>query len=56
MRYIGCPILGDKVYGKASDRLYLHAHSLEITIPGGERKIFETDIPDTFTNKFQKVK
>ncbi len=56
MKYIGCPILGDKVYGKAADRLYLHARSLEITIPGGERKVFETDIPSDFTDKFQVVK
>jgi len=56
MKYIGCPILGDKVYGKPADRLYLHARSLEITIPGGVRKVFETEIPNTFTDKFKKVK
>jgi len=44
------------VYGKPADRLYLHARSLEITIPGGERKVFETEIPNTFTDKFKKVK
>jgi len=40
MKYIGTPILGDNLYGKTSDRLYLHAHSLEITIPNGDRRVF----------------
>lgn len=51
LRYLGHPILGDKVYGdKKADRLYLHAKSLEITIPGGERKIFEAPLPEEFGN------
>jgi 23S rRNA pseudouridine1911/1915/1917 synthase len=56
MRYINTPILGDKVYGKPADRLYLHAMSLEITIPVGERRIFEASIPSEFTDKFSQVK
>ncbi len=56
MRYINTPILGDKVYGKPADRLYLHAMSLEITIPVGERRIFEAPIPTEFTDKFLQVK
>lgn len=49
LKYLGHPILGDKVYGNTpADRLYLHATSLEITIPGGERKIFESPIPKEF--------
>jgi len=49
LKYIGTPILGDKVYGKLSDRMYLHAESLEITIPNGDRRIFTAPIPDDFT-------
>ncbi|MEI6053814.1 MAG: RluA family pseudouridine synthase [Candidatus Saccharibacteria bacterium] len=56
MRYIGTPIHGDKVYGKASDRLYLHAHSLEITIPNGNRQTFVTPVPTEFTNFFPGIK
>lgn len=48
MAYLHTPIKGDRVYGKAADRLYLHAASLEITIPGGERMVFEASIPDEF--------
>lgn len=49
MAYLGTPILGDKVYGKeTADRMYLHAHKLEVTLPGGVRKVFEAPIPGTF--------
>lgn len=49
MKYIGCPILGDPVYGEESaDRLYLHAGRLEIVLPGGERQIFESKLPTEF--------
>ena len=59
MNYIGCPILGDKVYnlkGRKADRMYLHAASLEITIPGkphNERKIFKADLPAEFNKYFE---
>ena len=56
MAYIGAPILGDPVYGSSksiSDRMFLHAVELEITIPGasgGERKIFKAPLPQEFVN------
>lgn len=54
MKYIGCPILGDPVYGEESaDRLYLHAGRLEIVLPGGERQIFESKLPTEFDRVFQ---
>lgn len=56
MRYINTPILGDKVYGKPADRLYLHAESLEITIPVGDRHVFKAPVPVEFTDKFTQVK
>jgi 23S rRNA pseudouridine1911/1915/1917 synthase len=49
LQYIKHPIVGDTLYGDTeSDRLYLHAYSLEITIPGGERKVFISQLPDSF--------
>ncbi len=49
MKFLGHPILGDKVYGnEKADRLYLHAHKLEVTLPGGERRMFEAKLPKEF--------
>ena len=56
MKFIGTPILGDPIYsGEKSDkyakRMYLHAESLEITIPSkpnNERKIFTAPLPPEF--------
>lgn len=49
MAYIGTPIVGDKIYGtEAADRMYLHAHKLEVTLPGGKRSVFEAPIPADF--------
>lgn len=49
MKYLGHPILGDRVYeGDKADRLYLHAGQLEITLPSGERKIFKSKLPAEF--------
>lgn len=47
---LGHPIVGDPLYGsgKYGDRLFLHALSLEITIPGGERKTFTAPLPEEF--------
>jgi 23S rRNA pseudouridine1911/1915/1917 synthase len=48
MAYVNTPIYGDRVYGKEADRLYLHAASLEITIPEGDRRTFESKLPSSF--------
>lgn len=49
MAHVGTPILGDVVYGKEkADRMYLHAYKLEITLPGGVRKVFEAPVPASF--------
>lgn len=48
MAYLGTPIHGDRVYGVESDRLYLHAHSLEITIPTSNRQTFTAPTPPEF--------
>lgn len=49
MNYLGHPIVGDVVYdGEVADRLYLHAGELEITLPGGVRKVFKVEMPREF--------
>jgi len=51
MRYLGHPIVGDRVYGDGKgERLYLHAGELEITLPGGKRTIFKSKLPKEFEN------
>lgn len=55
MAYLGAPIKGDRVYGRPSDRLYLHAKSLEITIPKGDRRVFEAPLPDAFKGLFKEA-
>ena len=53
LAHLNAPILGDRVYGKSSDcRMMLHAQKLEITLPSGERKVFEAVIPDEFKKFF----
>jgi 23S rRNA pseudouridine1911/1915/1917 synthase len=48
---LGHPIVGDLFYeGKPADRLYLHAKSLELTLPSKERKLFESKLPVAFNN------
>lgn len=56
MRYLNTPILGDRVYGKPADRLYLHAKQLEITIPTSDRRIFDAPVPAEFTAHFSSVR
>ena len=47
--YLGHPIVGDTLYGGVpADRLYLHAHKLEITLPSKERKVFTSAVPSAF--------
>lgn len=53
LAYLGCPIVGDAVYGHAryGDRLMLHAYQLEISIPGqdgAKRRIFTAPLPADF--------
>ena len=53
LAHLGCPIVGDAVYGHAhyGDRLMLHAYQLEISIPGqdgAERRIFTAPLPADF--------
>lgn len=48
---IGCSILGDRMYGTgrlSAKRLMLHASSLVISVPNGDKIIFEAPWPDEF--------
>lgn len=43
------PIVGDTFYnGEPADRLMLHAETLELTLPGGNRRTFSAPIPNEF--------
>lgn len=51
---VGHPIVGDVLYGgQAGERLFLHALSLEITLPNRERKIFTAVLPDEFSRTME---
>jgi 23S rRNA-/tRNA-specific pseudouridylate synthase len=66
MSYLGHPIVGDKVYDKtiskkeAEERMFLHAASLEITIPpahegeNSQRMTFESPLPAEFDRKMHE--
>ena len=54
MSHLGHPILGDSLYGgEPADRLYLHALSLELTLPNKERKVFVAPLPTEFKEMVQ---
>ncbi len=49
LHHQGHPIIGDTFYdAPKAPRLYLHAHSLEITLPSSERKVFTSPVPPEF--------
>jgi 23S rRNA pseudouridine1911/1915/1917 synthase len=54
LKYLGYPILGDSIYGKAdssfqSASLMLHAKSLSLVLPGREiQQTFRTTLPERF--------
>lgn len=51
----GAPILGDRIYGKVADRLYLHALSLELSIAHNQHKIFVSKLPDEFQHIMEQT-
>lgn len=49
LKYLNAPIIGDDFYGGLpADRLYLHATSLEVTMPDSSRKVFKVPLPKNF--------
>lgn len=55
LQHLGTPITGDRVYGKTSDRLYLHAYKLELTTAPGSRQTFIAPVPESFQKFFPEV-
>lgn len=56
LKHIGHPIVGDTLYGgEEAERLFLHASSLELTLPDKSRQVFNSPLPAEF-NKFLKAK
>lgn len=58
LEYLRTPIVGDTVYGGGKSpigRLALHARSLEITLPGGERKTFIAEPPEDFQKAIEAI-
>jgi 23S rRNA pseudouridine1911/1915/1917 synthase len=50
LAYIGHPVVGDALYGHdADDGMLLHAESLQITLPSGERRAFTAPLPESFS-------
>ena len=48
---LGCPIVGDELYGQKADRLYLHCDHLELIHPvTGKEMIFNLEKPCEFEN------
>jgi 23S rRNA pseudouridine1911/1915/1917 synthase len=52
MRYIGCPILGDPLYGPVNKTrkltLMLHAKSLSLVLPDGKSHTWTSSLPQRF--------
>lgn len=56
LSYIGHPIVGDHLYGHSGEHLYLHAISLELTLPKAGRRVFRADLPDYFSDFMSTAK
>ncbi|MDX1995558.1 MAG: RluA family pseudouridine synthase [bacterium] len=61
MAHLGCPLVGDKVYGWADglplERHFLHAASLRFDHPAtGERLTFESPLPATLLNLVERLR
>lgn len=53
--YLNCPIVGDRFYAEKfkkqlDNRLFLHANTLELTLPSHKRMVFEAPLPPDFTD------
>ena len=55
LQHLGTPILGDRLYGKPAERLFLHAYKLEITTRAEHRQTFIAPIPPEFSQIFPEV-
>jgi 23S rRNA pseudouridine1911/1915/1917 synthase len=60
--FLGCPIVGDVVYGKRNatleiNRHFLHAYQLKIILPNEKQpRTFEAELPDELKNVLDEVR
>jgi 23S rRNA pseudouridine1911/1915/1917 synthase len=60
--FLGCPIVGDKVYGKRTPTLeikrhFLHAAKLKITLPGEKQaRTFDAPLPGELEGVLMKLR
>jgi len=60
--FLGCPIVGDSIYGKKSltidlNRHFLHAAKLKIVLPNETKpRAFEADLPDELKRALEELK
>jgi 23S rRNA pseudouridine1911/1915/1917 synthase len=60
--FLGCPIVGDEVYGRKKlsveiDRHFLHAQRLRIVLPGEkEPRLFEAPLPEELLDVLNKLR
>lgn len=60
--FLGCPIVGDEVYGRRNPsikigRHFLHAHKLKITLPGEKKpREFEAPLPDELQSVLENLR
>lgn len=61
-QFLGCPIVGDSVYGKKSitvdiNRHFLHAYQLKIILPNEKTpRTFEAELPDELKTALEEVR
>jgi 23S rRNA pseudouridine1911/1915/1917 synthase len=61
LRYLGCPIAGDPLYGFADPvfpkaTLMLHSRSLSITLPEEQsERTFKAPVPERFTEMIREL-
>jgi 23S rRNA pseudouridine1911/1915/1917 synthase len=61
-QFLGCPIVGDSVYGRRTptvslDRHFLHAFRLKIVLPGeDEARTFEAELPEELRDALEEVR
>ncbi|MCS6908617.1 MAG: RluA family pseudouridine synthase [Anaerolineales bacterium] len=62
LQFIGCPVVGDRVYGRQRptlpiERHFLHAHRLSITLPGETHpRTFESPLPEDLAEMLETLR
>ena len=62
LAFLGCPVVGDRVYGRARPTLpikrhFLHAARLEVRLPGeSEARLFEAPLPEELRRLLEELR